>query len=429
MKNFININNDINRGENINKNNKGENDINNKTKMKKLIFNDDDFSSLENNNENINNEIIHRNLENNKVNNIILNNSSALLSDIKSVYGSNLSKNEYVFNSLNSSIMTNFSLCKKDNTSNKNIVQAQNKNSKNNKKQLKNNEQVNSNICSTTNISSSEKAVSKCTCKNSNCLKFYCECFANGKFCENCVCVNCKNTQEYKELRLEKYNIIISRNPKAIQKINSTKRSWTCKCRNSNCSKKYCDCFQNGRFCTSKCRCINCMNKNSNGNRNNGGNRKTKIKRIRGLKREKINKIINKRNKRQKIISEKINYENNNESNFNNEEKKIENSKINLTTPKKQKRNLDKNDIYYYYKNGSTTAALTQEKEKRKLLFDIKEFRLIPYISASGKDIIKVIKIDKLIFNNKEYNVLLGIIDCISIDNVDVILNRNLLEE
>lgn len=375
MKNFININNDINRGENINKNNKGENDINNKTKMKKLIFNDDDFSSLENNNENINNEIIHRNLENNKVNNIILNNSSALLSDIKSVYGSNLSKNEYVFNSLNSSIMTNFSLSKKDSTPKKKIDHIPIQNSKNKQKPLKNSEQVNSNIGSTTNMSSTERGVSRCTCKNSNCLKFYCECFANGKFCENCICINCKNTQEFKDLRLEKYNLIISRNPKAFQKINSTKRSWTCKCRNSNCSKKYCDCFQNGRSCTSKCKCINCLNKKINGNRNKNNKGEKKIKRIRGLKKDKFNRLINKRIKRSKIITENINTEINNENNANNsniEDKKLENPFINFNTPKKPNNNSDKNDIYYYYKNASSTAALTQKKERKKLFFDSK---------------------------------------------------------
>ena len=67
--------------------------------------------------------------------------------------------------------------------------------------------------------------------------------------------------------------------------------------------------------------------------------------------------------------------------------------------------------------------------DKRKLLFNIKEFRLIPYMGINGSNIIKVIKIDKLIFKNKEYNVLLGIMDKIDLDGVDVILNRNLLEE
>ena len=376
IKNNMNGNNDINRGENfyenINQNNIGENDINNKSKYKKLLFNDEDSSSFKENN----NENIHQNLSNNKIiKNIILYNSSALLSDIKNVYGSNLSKNEYIFESLNSSIMTNFTLSKLDNTPNKKMDQIPIQSGKSKQKPLKNSEQANSNIGSTTNMSSTERAISRCTCKNSNCLKFYCECFANGRFCENCLCINCKNTQEYKDLRLEKYNLIISRNPKAIQKINSTKRSWTCKCRNSNCSKKYCDCFQNGRSCTSKCKCINCMNKKINGNRNKNNGGEKKIKRIRGIKKDKINKIISKRIKRQKIIAENINYETNNENNLNNSnigDKKLENPLINFNTPKKSKNNLDKNDIYYYYKNVSTTAALTQQKERKKLFFDSK---------------------------------------------------------
>ena len=67
--------------------------------------------------------------------------------------------------------------------------------------------------------------------------------------------------------------------------------------------------------------------------------------------------------------------------------------------------------------------------DKRKILFNIKEFRLIPYIGVNGSNLIKVIKIDKLVFKGRTYNVLLGIIDKISLDGVDVILNRNLLEE
>ena len=68
--------------------------------------------------------------------------------------------------------------------------------------------------------------------------------------------------------------------------------------------------------------------------------------------------------------------------------------------------------------------------DKRKLLFNIKEFRLIPYMGVNGSNMIKVVKIDKLLFNNREYiNVLLGIMDNISLDGIDVILNRNLLED
>ena len=127
------------------------------------------------------------------------------------------------------------------------------------------------------------KNLIKCNCKNSSCLKFYCECFANGKCCENCFCCNCKNKIEYENLRQEKYKKILSRNPKAIYQINSIKKSWTCNCKNSNCKKKYCDCYQNGRTCTTKCKCVNCLNKISNTNNNNSG-KSRKIKRLRGGK-------------------------------------------------------------------------------------------------------------------------------------------------
>ena len=50
-------------------------------------------------------------------------------------------------------------------------------------------------------------------------------------------------------------------------------------------------------------------------------------------------------------------------------------------------------------------------------------------MSVNGLNMIKAIKIDKVLFDNKEYtNVLLGIMDKISIEGVDVILNRKLLE-
>lgn len=204
-----------------------------------------------------------------------------------------------------------------------------------------------------------EKPIFKCTCKNSNCLKFYCECFANGKFCDNCNCQNCKNTQENKDLRLEKYNLIISRNPKALQKINSTKRSWTCKCRNSNCSKKYCDCFHNRRACTSKCKCINCLNKNIWTKHINN----RKIRRIRGVKKTKLNKIIKRSFKKNTII--KINENNNNNENNNDNKDKKEKKLTKLYTPKKQRNNYDKSN-YIYYQN-ETTASITGKKIKNNL--------------------------------------------------------------
>ena len=32
-----------------------------------------------------------------------------------------------------------------------------------------------------------------CRCKKSNCMKLYCDCFANGEKCIGCNCVNCSN--------------------------------------------------------------------------------------------------------------------------------------------------------------------------------------------------------------------------------------------
>lgn len=97
-------------------------------------------------------------------------------------------------------------------------------------------------------------------------------------------------------------------------------------------------------------------------------------------------------------------------------------------------KNNKKYDYIGYMDSGnllvdSITNKLVILIDKRKLLFDIKEFRLIPYMSIDGHHMIKVVKIDKIIFNNKEYsNILLGIMDKISIDGVDIILNRKLME-
>lgn len=105
--------------------------------------------------------------------------------------------------------------------------------------------------------------------------------------------------------------------------------------------------------------------------------------------------------------------------------------------------NYYKVEIYYngkkykyigYLDTGNTLKdSLTGKSviliDKRKLLFDIKEFRIIPYMGLNGTSMIKVIKIDKLLFNKREYNVLLGIMDSIQLDGVDIILNRYLLED
>ena len=94
------------------------------------------------------------------------------------------------------------------------------------------------------------------------------------------------------------------------------------------------------------------------------------------------------------------------------------------------------NDLYLdaigYMDTGNNLVDCTTNKpvifiDKRKILFDIKEFMLVPLVTASGSDMVKCIKTKKVLVNNKEFdNILLGIIDNINLDGIDIILNNKL---
>jgi hypothetical protein len=58
-----------------------------------------------------------------------------------------------------------------------------------------------------------------CNCKRSNCLKLYCECFANGAYCEGdrCHCVSCHNNINFEHARREAIEIILDRNSHAFR--------------------------------------------------------------------------------------------------------------------------------------------------------------------------------------------------------------------
>lgn len=117
-----------------------------------------------------------------------------------------------------------------------------------------------------------------CNCRNSQCLKLYCECFRNQTMCKNCTCKNCFNKTSNNSRRSAIHSIK-TKNPTAFDpKFKTTKVlgddndhesrsnkmaiiiSRGCKCKNSNCRKKYCECYQYGLDCSDKCKCESCEN-------------------------------------------------------------------------------------------------------------------------------------------------------------------------
>lgn len=56
-----------------------------------------------------------------------------------------------------------------------------------------------------------------CNCRNSKCLKLYCECFASGRYCNLCNCSNCMNNKEHEAARSKAIETILERNPNAFR--------------------------------------------------------------------------------------------------------------------------------------------------------------------------------------------------------------------
>lgn len=88
-----------------------------------------------------------------------------------------------------------------------------------------------------------------CCCTKTKCIKKYCECFANNRFCQNCLCLDCRNKDIFMGAGV--YN---------SEKRNKNKEIVVCTCSKSGCNKKYCECYKEGLKCNIKCRCINCLN-------------------------------------------------------------------------------------------------------------------------------------------------------------------------
>uniref|UniRef100_A0AC34QCS2 CRC domain-containing protein n=1 Tax=Panagrolaimus sp. JU765 TaxID=591449 RepID=A0AC34QCS2_9BILA len=110
-----------------------------------------------------------------------------------------------------------------------------------------------------------------CNCTRSQCLKLYCDCFANGEFCLDCNCKDCHNNLEHNHDRSKAIKQSLEKNPHAFKpKIGVSNKGKNadmerlhqkgCHCKKSNCLKNYCECFEAKVACTERCKCVVCRN-------------------------------------------------------------------------------------------------------------------------------------------------------------------------
>lgn len=127
-----------------------------------------------------------------------------------------------------------------------------------------------------------KKPLNACNCKNSHCIKLYCECFRSEQFCKDCACLGCMNVEgnrtretiveiinkkrkgTFRQMKISKNYLKNNSNYKNTQKSQQsetiTKVQMSCNCRNSGCKKRYCECFKNKLKCNLFCQCNECQN-------------------------------------------------------------------------------------------------------------------------------------------------------------------------
>jgi len=96
-----------------------------------------------------------------------------------------------------------------------------------------------------------------CSCAANGCIKKYCECYKFGKLCnENCRCKFCQNRGKTM-FKAPKISEKVKDHPKELKKYIFPGH---CNCKGLKCTKKLCECYLNGKFCSQECSCLECKN-------------------------------------------------------------------------------------------------------------------------------------------------------------------------
>ena len=250
----------------------------------------------------------------------------------------------------------------------------------------------------TINQNTFNKKLMGCNCKNSTCLKRYCECFSRMKYCNNnCQCKNCFNNSNNEKERTEAIKVYLVKSPMSFKKINMDLNNITCNCKKSNCLKNYCECFQFGLKCTYNCGCVDCKNRNLLEKKlffvENKSDAKKENNIFSDILKNKINNLNNiiKLKEEETIIN---NVNNINDKNINNNLEKQDN-KININNPQFIVNKIVNNNI--------NDNSLSKPKNRTRFLsFNDNASQLSRWSNINSKKI--EISNNKLIIDNYNIN-------------------------